>query len=130
MERSYQEKGIPIKIQLARSDNGEKVVYFPTHNGVIHYKLDGYFEIGQDKYACEFYGCNWHGCPKCYIRDRESIVNNGKSLSLRYKETVIKELRLKELGLILITKWLFQFGNSSKLKFKKFCRELKYCKTY
>ena len=58
LERSYQEKGFPIEIQHARSENGEKVVYFPTHNGVIHYKLDGYFEIGQDKYVCEFYGCN------------------------------------------------------------------------
>ena len=121
MERSYQEKGIPIKIQHARSDNGEKVVYFPMHNGVIHYKLDGYFEKGQDKYACEFYGC-----PKCYIRDRESIVNNGKSLSLRYKETIIKEQRLKELGLILITKWSCDFNLEivQKPKFKKFCREL------
>ena len=65
--------------------------------------------LGQDKYACEFYGCNWHGCPKCYIRDRESIGMNGKSISLRYKETLIKEQRLKELGFKLITKWSCDF---------------------
>ena len=43
------------------------------------------------------------------LEDRESIINNGKSLSLRYKETLIKEQRLKELGYIVITKWSCDF---------------------
>ena len=76
---------------------------------MIRYKLDGFFEKDGTKYACEFYGCNWHGCPKCYIRDREITMNNGKSLNLRYKETLLKQKRLKELGYVLLTKWSCQF---------------------
>ena len=109
VEKIYEEKGHNIQIQHARSAEGEKNVYYRTSKSVICYKLDGYFELGNEKYACEFYGCNWHGCPKCYIRDRHAIVNNGKSLALRYNETMLKEKRLKEMGFTLITKWSCEF---------------------
>ena len=66
-------------------------------------------KIDQKKYACKFYGCNWHGCPKCYIRDRDIILNNGKSLAQRYRETILKAERLKELGFELLTKWSCEF---------------------
>ena len=48
-----------IKIQHARN-GGEKVVNYVGRNGMIKYKLDGYFELDGVKYACEFNGCNWH----------------------------------------------------------------------
>ena len=92
VEKHYNESGINIEIQHARSLQGEKVVKYVTENGnIIKYKLDGFFELDNMKYACEFNGCNWHGCPKCFIRDRESILNNGKSLGQRYRETLLKE---------------------------------------
>ena len=109
VQKHYTELGHDIDIQHARSEDGEKVVLYCTSKNVIRYKLDGYFEIDDKKYACKFYGCNWHGCPKCYIRDREMTVNNGKSLALRYKETLLKQKRLKELGYVLISKWSCEF---------------------
>ena len=109
VQKHYQEIGHDITTQHACSEQGEKVVLYYTSKNVIRYKLDGYFEINNTKYTCEFYGCNWHGCPKCYIRDREVTVNNGKSLALRYKETLLKQKRLKELGYVLLSKWSCEF---------------------
>ena len=110
LENKYNTFGHNIKIQHARSPQGEKVVHYNTNKGkVIQYKLDGYFEVDNQKYACEFNGCNWHGCPRCYIRDREITVNNGKSLGQRYRETLLKEKRLKELGFKVLSKWSCEF---------------------
>ena len=109
IERNYINQGNAIEIQHARSQKGEKVVVYNTGKNLVRYKLDGYFELNGKQYACEFYGCNWHGCPKCYIRDRETTANNGKSLAQRYRETLLKEKRLKELGYELLTKWSCEF---------------------
>ena len=109
VEKNFNENGHHIKIQHARTAHGEKFVYYNTGKNRIRYKLDGYFEINQKKYACEFYGCNWHGCPKCYIRDQDITVNHGKSLAQRYRETILKAERLKELGFELLTKWSCEF---------------------
>ena len=67
LEKKYRDTGYNIKIQHARSPEGEKVVHYNSNGRIIPYKLDGDFEIGDKKFACEFNGCNWHGCPKCYI---------------------------------------------------------------
>ena len=109
VEKSYNDRGYRIKIQHARTLMGEKVVYYNMGKNLIKYKLDGFFEIGKQKFACEFYGYNWHGCPRCYIRHRDSTINKGKSMSQRYKETLLKEKRLKEMGYDLLTKWSCKF---------------------
>ena len=110
VERNYEKKGCKINIQHARSKGGEKVVQYNTGKNIVRYKLDGFFQIGEKKFACEFYGCNWHGCPKCFKRDRDATVNNGKSLAQRYRETLLKEKRLKELGFELLVKWSCEFN--------------------
>ena len=110
VEKNYEERGLKIKIQHARTLEGEKVVVYNTGKNLIKYKLDGFFQIGQQKYACEFYGCNWHGCPRCFIRNRDSTVNKGKSMVQHYKETFLKEKRLKEMGYELLTKWSCEFA--------------------
>ena len=110
LERDMCNSGKNVKIQHARTDGGEKVVFYK--NGTkptIKYKLDGYFEYDGTKYACEFNGCNWHGCPKCYQKDRETELKNGKSLAQRYRETVLKAKRLKELGFTVINIWSCEF---------------------
>lgn len=109
LEKEYRDVKEPVVIQHGNTDLGEKVVFYFTTNNVVRYKLDGYFELNDKKYACEFYGCNWHGCIKCFPRDREMTVNNGKSLAQRYRETMLREERLKELGYTLITKWECEF---------------------
>ena len=111
LERNYKEKGYDIEIQHARNSKGEKIISYVNQNTnrITRYKADGYFEIGEKKYICEFNGCNWHGCPRCFIRDREVTINNGKSLGQRYRETLVKEQRLKEMGYVVLTKWSCEF---------------------
>ena len=82
-----------------------------THNvkRPVRYKLDGYFEYDGKQFACEYHGCNWHGCPTCFQNDRESTMNGGKSLAQRYRETELKVKRLKEMGFIVVEKWSCEF---------------------
>ena len=104
LEKCSNERGKKIQIQHARN-GGEKVVNFVGRNGLIKYKLDGYFELDGVKYACEFNGCNWHGYPKCFKTNREKTLKNNKSLEQRFRETKLKEKRLKQLGFSVISKW-------------------------
>ena len=104
LEEWSKKRGKNIKIQHARN-GGEKVVTYKGRTGLIKYKLDGYFEVNGVKYACEFNGCNWHGCPNCYKNDREKMMKNNKSMAQRYRETKLKEKRLRELGFVVISKW-------------------------
>ena len=105
LQKHWLDRGKLINIQHARSEGGEKIVTCKGINRNIRYRLDGYFEFGGKKFACEYNGCNFHGCLKCYPRDREKIMNDGKSMAQRYRETVLKEQRLKEAGYIVLTKW-------------------------
>ena len=114
LEKKYNDLGYKIKIQHARCPEGEKIVYYENNNRITEYKLDGYFEMKGVKYACEFNGCNWHGCPRCFTRDRELTINNGKSLAQRYRETLLKEKRLKEKGFEVLTKWSCEFNADLK----------------
>ena len=113
LEKCSNERGKKIQIQHARN-GGEKVVNFVGRNGLIKYKLDGYFELDGVKYACEFNGCNWHGCPKCFKTDREKTLKNNKSLEQRFRETKLKEKRLKQLGFSVISKWSCEWLEEKK----------------
>ena len=68
LEKEWSQQGKTIKIQHARSTEGEKIVTCKGKSKVIKYKLDGYFEYDGQKYACEYNGCNWHGCPDCFLQ--------------------------------------------------------------
>jgi hypothetical protein len=110
LEQHYRNSGNDISIQTARCTQGEKIILYKTKKGsVIKYKVDGYF-IDRDgnRFVCEYYGCNWHGCLKCYPKCRD-IPINGKSLDQKYSDTLLKEKRLKELGYKLVTKWSCDF---------------------
>ena len=110
LEKKKNDEGKKIKIQHARSEEGEKViVYTENVKRPVRYKLDGYFEYCNKKFACEYHGCNWHGCPRCFESDREVTMNGGKSLAQRYRETELKVKRLEEMGFIVIQKWSCEF---------------------
>ena len=110
LEKIKNDEGKKIKIQHARTEEGEKVVLYTNNvKRPIRYKLDGYFEYLGKKFACEYHGCNWHGCPKCFQSDRESTMNGGKSLAQRYRETELKTKRLEEMGFVVIQKWSCEF---------------------
>ena len=114
LEKKLRDEGNDITIRTARSQDGEKIVHYRSKNQTVKYKLDGYFETKGEKYACEYYGCNWHGCKDCFPKDREIITNKGKSMAQLYRETILREKRLNEIGYKLITFWSCQFANAKK----------------
>ena len=110
LEKVKNDEGKKIKIQHARTDEGEKVVTYSNNvTRPVRYKLDGYFKYNGREFACEYQGCNWHGCPRCFQSERESTMNGGKSLAQRFRETQLKIRRLEEMGFIVITKWSCDF---------------------
>ena len=52
----------------------------------------------------EFNGCWYHGCPRCYSSNRESLQVMGKTIQQRYIETLQKKV-LQELGFIVHEMW-------------------------
>ena len=114
LQKQMQDEGKHITIQHARSALGEKSVTLKGNTRMINYKVDGYFEFDGKKFVCEYNGCNFHGCLKCFPRDRITTMNDGKSMEQRYKETKLKEKRLKEAGYEVISKWSCEFNQDKK----------------
>ena len=125
LEKFSRDRGKLITIQHARN-GGEKVVNYIGKNGLIKYKLDGYFEVDGVKYACEFNGCNWHGCPNCFKNDREKTVKYSKSLAQRYRDTKLKQKRLRALGFVVISKWSCEWmkEKKEKVEIQEFVKQL------
>lgn len=96
-----------IQIQHAQSPMGEKKIYYHTHSHRPRfYKLDGYFvDMHGVKHGMEFNGCWYHGCPRCYNKDRDTSMIMGKSLKQRYIETLKKISHLQSLGIKMHTIW-------------------------
>ena len=82
-----------VWIRHARSVQGEKCILYDIKAGKqLSYLVDGYFVDSKDvEHVLEFNGCWYHGCPRCYPRDRDTLMINTKSLKLRYLETLKKE---------------------------------------
>ena len=114
LEKQLNSEGKGIQIQHARSEEGEKVICCDGLNGIVKYKVDGYFEFEGNKYVCEFNGCSFHGCMKCFPHNREIIMNNNRSMAQRYRDTLVKEKRLERKGYILLTKWSCEFAEEKK----------------
>ena len=73
-----------------------------------------------NQHAMEFNGCWYHGCPRCYPNDRESLQVMGKTLQQRYVETLKEKKILQELGLIVHEMWdcdykLYHISNDLKV---------------
>ena len=81
---------------------------------MFKYKVDGYFEYQGRKYVCEYHGCNFHGCKKCFPHSRETTMNNNTSIAQRWRDTQIKEKRLREQGYIVLSKWSCEFAEERK----------------
>lgn len=105
----------PISIQTAQSPEGEKTVKIPATENLppATYKLDGFFNdpITGNRTALEFYGCHWHGCPRCFpSSERKTKIRcQQKTLDQRYHETVLREERLKALGFVVLSIWACEF---------------------
>ena len=107
-------RGKPISIQHARTPLGEKVITCQGLKRLVRYKVDGYFEYQGRKYVCEYHGCNFHGCKKCFPHSRETTMNNNTSIAQRWRDTQIKEKRLREQGYIVLSKWSCDFAEERK----------------
>ena len=99
----YVSNGVNIQHAL---NGGEKKLTI----GDKTYKVDGFCEETNTVY--EFYGCFWHGCPKCY---KPNIVNskNQKHMGTLNDKTIEKRETIKMLGTIT-----FQRMTANKLKTK------------
>ena len=114
LQKQWLDKGKPIAIQHARSGAGEKIITCQGLNKVVKYKVDGYFEYQGRRYVCEYHGCNFHGCMKCFPHNRETTMNNHRSIAQRWRDTQLKEKRLKEKGYVVLSKWSCEFGEEKQ----------------
>ena len=81
-ESKMQKFDTNFKIRYAKSFLCEKCVTYRDEFGRLrHYKLDCYFmDAKGNQHAMEFNGCWYHGHPRCYPNDRESLQVMGKML--------------------------------------------------
>ena len=114
LQHQWVNKGKPISIQHARSPLGEKVITCQGLKKHVKYKVDGYFEYQGRKYVCEYHGCNFHGCKRCFPHSRETTMNNNTSIAQRWRDTQIKEKRLRDQGYIVLSKWSCEFVEERK----------------
>ena len=113
VQKVWHDSGKNIHIQHARNQ-GEKTIICQGKARQIKYKVDGYFEYDGERYVCEYNGCNFHGCIHCYPRDRETTMNDYKSMAQRYRETCLKEERLQNAGYKVLSKWSREFALEKK----------------
>ena len=72
------------------------------------YKIGKYFLDGYDPNthtAYEFNGCYFHGCNKCFPNQNRVNQNNGKTMRMLLRDTMIKREFLQEQGCVVVTMW-------------------------
>jgi G:T-mismatch repair DNA endonuclease (very short patch repair protein) len=119
-------------IQTALSPSGEKSIFCPggDEGPGTRFHLDGYYvdPVTKKEIGLEFYGCHWHGCPSCYIgKARKDITVGLKSIEQRYKETLLREFRLRNRGLTLRTIWACEFKKKLESDSRENSRETCQC---
>lgn len=104
------------EVITAETVTGEKIIRVSALSPK-RYKADGFFrhpERENEFHVLEFNGCWYHGCPRCYPRDREKLFIDNKNLERRYAETVEKEKTLKSLGFVVHSMWSCDFEEEKK----------------
>lgn len=91
-----------VEIQHAGNE-GEKIIG--------PYKVDGYYESGDQKVVMEFHGDYWHGNPKCYSAKTLNKVQ-GMTMGDLYQRTLEKRRYLKSLGYIYLQMWESDFDRA------------------
>ena len=82
-------------------NGGEQRVITATNS----YFVDGYEP--QSNTVFEFYGCFWHGCPRCHPRNRHTkhAVNADRTIEELWRATQAKEAALRLAGYTLEIMW-------------------------
>ena len=107
---NYVSNGNSIKHAL---NGGEKKLTIDDKT----YKVDGFCEETNTVY--EFYGCFWHGCPKCY---RPNIINtkNQKDMGTLNDQTIEKRDTIKNAGYNHVSTYECQLAKNKD--FQKFAK--------
>lgn len=106
-----------IVIQKADSPGGEdmcKLAKYGIKSEIYksHIKLDGV--DGYNGIAYEFWGCYFHGCPKCFP-NRDTITYKERTHRINYVRTIEKIRIIKELGFELVQMWECDYKKSKTL---------------
>ena len=77
-------------------------------------KVDGFCE--EQKLCFEFNGCYYHGCPRCFPRERQTAFRNKQCemLEQRYERTLARQERLESLGYRTEILWECEFKHMLK----------------
>ena len=103
-----------VNIQHALILNGDEKRLTIDNKG---YKVDRFCEETNTVY--EFYGCFWHGCPKCY---RPNIINskNQKDMETLNDQTIEKRDTIKNAGYSHVSTYECQLAKNKD--FRKFAK--------
>jgi len=90
-------------------DGGEQVIIVDGKS----LKINGYCE--ETKTICQFHGCYWHRCNKCY---EENTINrfNQHSMKYLYNRTLAIDEFIKRKGYNFITIWEHEFDRNKDIK--------------
>lgn len=61
----------------------------------------------------EFYGCFWHGCPKCYDPNKINTKIN-KTMEKLYQKTMRREKEIQKLGYKIVSLWECDYRSQLK----------------
>ena len=72
------------------------------------YKVDGCYELNEEKTALKFHWCFWHGCPTCFSNKKINPVND-MSMGDLYAMTMEKKRFIEKCGYSYIFMWECDF---------------------
>ncbi|XP_052681401.1 uncharacterized protein LOC128162281 [Crassostrea angulata] len=102
---------------LAWMSRDGPVIRHAKNGGEINlgpYTVDGYDPESNTVY--EFYGCYWHGCPKCHpeLENENHPHRIDCTYGTLYEETLIREHHLREQGYQVVSIWEHDFDMEMK----------------
>lgn len=86
------------ELRYSGKEAGEKVIRV----GRKKYRVDGYHE--PSKSVLEFFGCAFHGCPRCFDNDYVSVFT-GKTARVMQLETSARLADLQSEGFECVVIW-------------------------
>ena len=75
---------------------------------ILRAPVDGYHPETQTVF--QFHGCFWHGCEKCFSKQRDNIMRHDRkgnpiTRKVAYQRTVKRTQLLREAGYTVVERW-------------------------
>lgn len=67
--------------------------------------VDGYYESSDATHVLQFHGCYWHGCPRCFLVNRDNVHEDGVSMNERHERTIAVAHKIRISGYNLTEIW-------------------------